>query len=139
MWQLHRWATTLLFVGITSLIVLVVGGVLNIWLESPLLTRFLHYAGIILNFGMAWCSWKLYVQDYKAYYKKFSDSHKERIKRYKFMLTIREDLMREYPNSEPLPFIDRPVNWARSYRKVRWLYWFGILLNLLLGFYHLLR
>lgn len=138
LWGKHRLDALYLICVTSTCVVVFIGCVVNAFIESMILRHVLDVITITLNFTSAWFVWRMYVRHFKRYYKEFADDYPDRIKRYKFLQTMRDDFMKEYPDQEPLPELPRPTNLSRSYGKSRWIYYIGIAINILVGLFNIL-
>lgn len=137
-WGKHRFETVYLICATSSTVLVFIGCIVNSFIESTILKHVLNVITITLNFFSAWFVWKLYATHFKRYYKEFTDSYPARIKTYKYLQARRDELMQEYPDMEPMPELPRPFNFARSYRKSRWIYFAGIALNIFAALFNIL-
>lgn len=134
-WNQHRVITAYISFAFATLIFIVTGCIVNMFIDSKALSITVTLVTICLNFVSVYYIWILYSKFWRVSYKRAVEHHPVAMKQHE---EFREHY-RKYPGLGEMPqwLIDPPIDFPKSYRKMRWIYWAGIGMNFLLGVFNI--
>lgn len=123
----HRLMGVYMLCAISTTFIILVGSLVNVAWPNPILTKAMTVLTICLNLGTAYFTWLLYKLYFLKDYRKFQEDHAVRVERYNALKVAYSE------SNTPFPaWLTPPTDFAKSYRKLRWMYFVGIGVNVFL-------